>query len=514
MISTGIQSVWFNHVHSKVDYACGWISPEFHLLSWSLSCLQLAKILPEVILITDETGNYLSYELDLPYSDRRVCLELNDRSTPFWVLNKIYSYSLQEKPFIHVDTDFYFFNNPFDELIPGFLIAQNYEYNHPYYIDAIEKISKFPELPNYLKNIDLSHVSAVNAGIIGGYNTDFFKEFNKYVNQFVDENRHALSIISLPHLNIFLEQYLFKRIADWQGIPITYLLKDKIGYPYNYRLDCFADLPGQCNCIHVMNYKRNPTVCEQLAQRLWLESPELYDQAQKVSRSLKSTHHPTVSPISTAPNPFYRTQYVLSSLRSFPRSPLSFDDLSAEINAISDETPKAVLTDGFEYEQRRQAFIDALPDATALKHAWQAWSISANALLSLPFETYYQRVVRLGDYCQRIDSEWNWAEVNEFAGQNADRDFAANLRVAPAYFEAILSVYLHLGVVREQLLDAINILLFDALEEPAAIAVVIENVCEQVRQYQPSANPVELNATILGRIRHFLYQGVLVVCDE
>ncbi len=38
-----IQSVWFKATPSQTDYACGWLSPTFHLMSWALSAYQLAR---------------------------------------------------------------------------------------------------------------------------------------------------------------------------------------------------------------------------------------------------------------------------------------------------------------------------------------------------------------------------------------------------------------------------------------------------------------------------------------
>ena len=506
-----VQTFW-----SNLSLNAGWLKVKYHLFSCALSTLQLSKYFNEIELITDDIGyNILVEKLNLPYTSLLPILEeLPPEFSELWVLKKIHSYSLQCEPFIHIDADVYFFDSLSIKFTSAPLLAQNYEYNHPYYIDPIKQVKEFPCLPQYLKDIDLNHVSAVNAGILGGSDTSFFKEFEKHIYSFLSSNQEELCKINTAYLNIFLEQYLFKQIADWKGIPITCLLKEKIGYPHKYGLDRFADLPKQCNYIHVMNYKQNPTVCEQLAQRLWLESPELYERVLTVCRELEATHHPVSSPPAPPVNLFYRTQYVLSTIQPLAVSATESNALLTQINALPNENAKSVLLDAFQYEQCRQAFVNALPDTVTLKQDWQRWSAKTNALLSLPVETYHQQLIQRSAYFHRIDSEWNWAEVNEFAGQDADRDFAHNLQVAPAYYETVLYVYLNQGVVREQLLDALNMLILDALEESATIASVIEAVSEQVLVYQPTLDKEELAKTILSRVRHFLYHGVLMVSDE
>ena len=176
-----IQSVWFNYNLGNIDYNCGWISPVFHIMSWALSFSKLHKYFPHVDLITDNFGIEIAEKIGLRYSSISIDLEENKNKDFLWVLNKIHTYSIQEEPFIHLDTDAYFFNSIASDLLAAPLVAQNYEYNHPYYVDFIQQVTKFSHIPQYLKDIDLRHISAVNAGIIGGNNIGFFKHFEAEV---------------------------------------------------------------------------------------------------------------------------------------------------------------------------------------------------------------------------------------------------------------------------------------------------------------------------------------------
>ena len=495
----------------------GWPTLKFHLLSWVLSFHQLSKYYPSTTLITDTYGSHILIDLlKLPYNSVSTILQTYDIPYPkLWVLKKIHSFANQNQPFINVDSDAYLFKPLSDSFSKADLIAQNSEFNHPYYTDTAEAVRNFPYLPKFISNIQSNHLTAINAGIIGGVNYNFFKIFEQEVLIFLVKNEKCFRNVNISYFNIFLEQYLFRQLADYNKVPITYLVKEEIGtYPYNYRLDRFTDLPFDCDYIHVMNYKRNPTVCEQMAQRLWLESPELYERVLTVCRELEATHHPVSLPDAPPASPFYRTQYVLGVVQPSATPATTPHALLTQLNALSNEAIRPVLLDAFQYEQQVREFIAALPNTATLKQDWQRWSATTNALLSLPVEVYRQQRIQRSAYFQRIESEWNWAEVNEFAGQDASRDFAQNLQAAPAYYGTILYVYIHQGVVREQLLDALNILLIDALEEPATIASVIESVSEQVLPYQPTLDKAGLAQTILGRIRHFLYQGVLIVSDE
>lgn len=74
------------------------------------------------------TSSLLTDTLQLPYS--KVYLthdQLKLIHTDLWALPKIYTYSLQKEPFLHIDGDVFLFH-PFDSnLMESELIAQNVE---------------------------------------------------------------------------------------------------------------------------------------------------------------------------------------------------------------------------------------------------------------------------------------------------------------------------------------------------------------------------------------------------
>jgi hypothetical protein len=98
-------------------------------MSWAVSCLQLKQFYSEVVLYCDSVSATMLIDiLKLPYSDVVVNLDVLNKYHPqLWALPKIYAYSQQEKPFLHVDGDI-FTQRKFDEdLLRSPLIAQNLE---------------------------------------------------------------------------------------------------------------------------------------------------------------------------------------------------------------------------------------------------------------------------------------------------------------------------------------------------------------------------------------------------
>jgi hypothetical protein len=87
----------------------GFLSPEFNWMGWALSCLQLKQYYRYVELYTNNAGyEVLINKLKLPYDE--VHLVLNDITFPpqLWAYPKLYTYSLQSAPFLHIDGDAFF----------------------------------------------------------------------------------------------------------------------------------------------------------------------------------------------------------------------------------------------------------------------------------------------------------------------------------------------------------------------------------------------------------------------
>ena len=103
-----MRAVW--SFWSKPFYAGSgwrWREPVHHLLAWGLSLRLARSHYPETVLITDTPGKTLLInQLGLSFTHVSTELDrLQDEYPGLWALGKLVTYSLQDKPFVHLDTD-------------------------------------------------------------------------------------------------------------------------------------------------------------------------------------------------------------------------------------------------------------------------------------------------------------------------------------------------------------------------------------------------------------------------
>ena len=108
-----IQTLYLDKLKDPFKECFGWAAPEYHLMSWALSCLQLNKIYGNAALYASSSGAKLLVDiLGLPYNDVHITHDefyLPDKK--LWALSKIHTYSLQNAPFVHLDGDVFIFLN-------------------------------------------------------------------------------------------------------------------------------------------------------------------------------------------------------------------------------------------------------------------------------------------------------------------------------------------------------------------------------------------------------------------
>ncbi len=283
-----IQSYWSlpaNHyekdIHGRTNG--GFIDARFNYMSWALSCLTLKRFYKDVELITDKEGEKLLIDtLKLPYTKVTVCLdELNHYYPKLWAIGKIKAYQLQKEPFLHVDGDIFIwkaFGNTSFHQKP--LIVQNIDYDYPWYAETLKSIeTHFEYLPkeiikNYLVRKDLT---AINAGLIGGTDIDFFQQYTHEAFEFLNRNLACLDKINIGLFNNVFEQYLFYAIASNENKFIYPFLNLKPHEEFTEAMN-FHLLPNVESFIHLIGYaKGNIYACEQVAMRLRYEFPEYYE---------------------------------------------------------------------------------------------------------------------------------------------------------------------------------------------------------------------------------------------
>lgn len=290
-----IQSFW--SLPSKVNPTSafgrnngGWLNERQHAMSWSLSCLKLKQFYPDIKLFTDTEGmDWLINKLALPYNDVDCCLDNISHFNPtLWALAKLYTYSLQEEPFLHIDSDVYIWK-PFDQnFLNNDLIAQNLEFDlngnadGSIYIDTALKLQSMLEsLPEAIEIAinelyTTGRIQGYNTGIVGGRNTDFFKEYTRLVFGFLEKETH----IHYESRDMsFFEQLFLYGLAFSKKLDVSVLYGEQLAVsPSAYAIMMqFNLIPITENYIHVVGIgKRNEMPSSQVELRLRYEFPVAY----------------------------------------------------------------------------------------------------------------------------------------------------------------------------------------------------------------------------------------------
>lgn len=281
-----VQSFWSLPTQKKTNFnehdrnKGGWLDKKFNFMSWSLSCLQFVKFYDKVELITDRDGyELLINKLKLPYTSIKVELDnINHYHPDLWALGKIYAYGIQDEPFIHADGDVFIFDKFTDNFVKNSLIAQNKEYGLTYYSEIFNSIKEnfeyIPEILNQSINQNNGEIIASNAGIIGGNNYTFFKEFKDLAFKFIDENVSKLETIKIGMFNIIFEQFLFNALANSKEIPVNYFFDN----PHQFDgIAEFFGTPHRVKYVHTLAYyKQIDYISDILEKTLLINYPEQY----------------------------------------------------------------------------------------------------------------------------------------------------------------------------------------------------------------------------------------------
>ena len=185
-----VQTFWHGN-NSLLDNSFGWMNPQYHLMSWALSCLSLKDNYQNIVLYTDSHGyEIFAEQLKLPYTDIIIQYDNLTCPEPHWAYPKLLTYSLQKEPFIHVDGDVYLPNKLDNTIEMSELIAQNKEIGSSYYKSMMNHIlQKDLLMPSFLKKeLEKDSIMSYNAGIIGGNDLEFIAEYCRTAFNFIESN--------------------------------------------------------------------------------------------------------------------------------------------------------------------------------------------------------------------------------------------------------------------------------------------------------------------------------------
>jgi hypothetical protein len=284
-----IQTFWTGSqtgsLKEAMDIKAGWPTAEYHWMSWAMSCLQACSLFDQVELVTDDLGKQILVDrLGLPYTNVSTALEgtLDSYPSEVWALAKIFSYSIQTEPFLHIDGDVFLWEKPDKRIMEAGIISQNLEKDLPFYKASLDGINKvFQHLPpiyqkGYYEN---KAIYSGNAGLIGGNDLEFFKIYCKEAFAFIDLNREDLGKITqanLPNLNFLFEQYALYQIALKEKKRISFYLEEVVETPVYEDLIRFQDRPFVKMIHPVGSFKKQLHLYDHLSKSLRLAYPSFY----------------------------------------------------------------------------------------------------------------------------------------------------------------------------------------------------------------------------------------------
>jgi hypothetical protein len=169
-----IQTRYYDKSIDPLIFHFGWVVPEFHLMSWALSCLLLESVYGKIDSYCNSGPACLLIEkLGLPYNKtyvkRHEDFDLPDNN--LWTPRKNITYSMQNEPFIHVDRDVFLVNKLPDYILATRLVSQNLEEASGYHLASTTQIEEsLHYLPSCVRK-DFNRtqsLKSLNTSIIGG----------------------------------------------------------------------------------------------------------------------------------------------------------------------------------------------------------------------------------------------------------------------------------------------------------------------------------------------------------
>lgn len=181
--------------------------------------------------------------MNLPYTKVHVVFNENLCLPNHWAYAKIKTYSLQEKPFIHIDGDIYI-PKPFPkEFLQAPLIAQNREIGTVYYREMMNRVFDHSgiRIPQFIVNgIREDSIASYNMGVFGGNDLEFIWDYCKKAFAFVEDNH--LNDSSCPQsrvdCNLLFEQMFFAAQADMNNKKVAVLRRPMYDEGYTSRDFC------------------------------------------------------------------------------------------------------------------------------------------------------------------------------------------------------------------------------------------------------------------------------------
>lgn len=279
-----VQSYWTKPLFMSNDTSChridgGWGSTFVALCAYAYSGLSISKFYPETVLYTDDYGIKIFGDiLGIPYANIYTDLNKLDFHPSLWALGKVYTYSLQTRPFIHIDNDIFIWSKLPQNIEEASLCCQNREILTKDYLKAMKIMEEdFKTVPPIFQNN--SNIQSINAGILGGHNIEFINNYSNIIIETYKSYRKEFEYRKLEsgYYNIILEQLSFAKLAKEKNEKITFLME---GLDFNEIVNQVIDIatvPVTTTYIHLLgNLKKYLSLSQFICHCLKYEYPSYY----------------------------------------------------------------------------------------------------------------------------------------------------------------------------------------------------------------------------------------------
>ncbi|WP_259069548.1 DUF6734 family protein [Mucilaginibacter sp. X4EP1] len=528
--------------HDLISMKAGWLSCEYHWMSWALSCLQAKKILGSITLVTDLKGKEILIDkLKLPYNEVSTALEtkLDDYPQQLWALAKIYTYSIQKEPFLHLDADVFFWKKPHADLLSSPLIAQNLDVNLEIYRVALNEINEqFARIPSSFVKERYEHTNlyASNAGLLGGSELSFFKDYAIAAFGFINENKQYLHSVNTANLNFIFEQYLFCALAAQKAIPVSYY-KGPVNNPVFKDYIKFEDFP-EIDMIHpVGGFKKYPHVCGHVAKKLRNDYPEYY---YRIIEMVRDDGANMRSAVYTSPFLKLKELQQLETEKPYLKEKKDFFErtkaaieyinqknntggksyLSIEFSKIDFEEPVVVfnaddnerLLDIYHLESEIEGFYNTLyinsenviklysADKDAYRRIQQVFSLAEPDLMQIR--------IKVPEYFVSLNLFWDWKCNHK---DEIIPVVTRNFNTEKSEWQVILLPDILSKDITTHYLDELDELIFDLVKAPISIENILAGMQTFFSSEEITENYNSFKSLIIKSLKLMLYSGSITV---
>lgn len=234
----------------------------------ALSLEYSRKQFDKIKLVTTTYGKQVlidRYGLKFDHVDTSLDL-IDNLPVSLWAYPKLYAYSIQDEPFIHIDNDVIIFDRIPEHKRNLPLLFQNKEEleTHKGYTILYQDYVKSGLQDPRIKSVNY----ACNCGVVLANDLDFIKEWHDLVKSYIFDNLCYWETQSKKSgNNHFFEQYMSSALLHYKGIQHGFVIDNfKYGIKPNQMETKMVHLWGEA--------KRKPHIVNKIAQRLYTEYPE------------------------------------------------------------------------------------------------------------------------------------------------------------------------------------------------------------------------------------------------